>query len=63
MTSDGVIKKKIFHWDEFVKRALDLPKTNHLTKIAGIGVDKSKYIIERKLFTICRCIDQRNDNE
>ncbi|XP_071814700.1 uncharacterized protein [Apostichopus japonicus] len=57
--SDGVIKKKIIHWDEFVKRALDLPKTNHLTKIAGIGVDKTGTLYLITEHVVCETLDSR----
>ncbi|PIK34468.1 putative vascular endothelial growth factor receptor kdr-like [Apostichopus japonicus] len=58
-TSDGVIKKKIIHWDIFVKRTLDLPKTNHLTKIEGIGVDKTGTLYLITEHVVCETLDSR----
>ncbi|XP_071854355.1 uncharacterized protein [Apostichopus japonicus] len=56
--AEGVTKKKIIHWDAFVKRTLDLPKTDHLTKIDGIGVDKTTlYLITEH--TVCETLDSR----
>ncbi|PIK57142.1 putative tyrosine kinase receptor Cad96Ca [Apostichopus japonicus] len=56
--AEGVTKKKIIQWDAFVKRTLDLPKTDHLTKIDGIGVDKTTlYLITEH--TVCETLDSR----
>ncbi|XP_071841653.1 uncharacterized protein [Apostichopus japonicus] len=53
---DGAVKNKDVHWDDFVKRTLDLPKTNHLVKIEGIGIEKSfLYLITEHL--VCDPLD------
>lgn len=39
-TTDLVLKKKDIHWDSFVKRALDLPDVENLTKVEGICIDR-----------------------
>ncbi|PIK39360.1 putative ephrin type-A receptor 1 [Apostichopus japonicus] len=53
---DGVVKNKDVHWDDFVKRTLDLPKTDHLVKIEGIGIEKSfLYLITEHL--VCDPLD------
>ncbi|PIK38602.1 putative fibroblast growth factor receptor 1-A-like isoform X4, partial [Apostichopus japonicus] len=42
---EELIKKEIIHWHEFVKRTLDLPKSDHLINIEGIGVKKITYYL------------------
>lgn len=34
--------KKEIHWDAFVKRALEMPNTDHITSIEGIAIDKGE---------------------
>ncbi|KAJ8039726.1 Serine/threonine-protein kinase ste20 [Holothuria leucospilota] len=49
VTAD-VLRTKEVHWDVFVKRVLELPKTNTLVNVEGIGVDKAcLYIIHEHL--------------
>ncbi|PIK37925.1 putative ephrin type-A receptor 3 [Apostichopus japonicus] len=53
---DSVVKNKDVHWDDFVKRTLDLPQTDHLVKIEGIGIEKSfLYLITEHL--VCDPLD------
>ncbi|PIK33146.1 hypothetical protein BSL78_30039, partial [Apostichopus japonicus] len=39
--AEGVMKKNTINWNAFVKRTLDLPTTDRLTRIEGIAVDKN----------------------
>ncbi|PIK49289.1 putative tyrosine-protein kinase, partial [Apostichopus japonicus] len=40
--TDKVLQRKDIHWDEFVKRTLDLPSARYLVNIEGIGIIKAK---------------------
>ncbi|PIK57141.1 Tyrosine kinase receptor Cad96Ca [Apostichopus japonicus] len=56
--AEGMLKKKIIQWDGFVKRNLDLPKTDHLTKIQGIAVQETTlYLISEHI--VCETLDCR----
>lgn len=56
--TDLVLKKKDIHWDSFVKRALDLPDVENLTKVEGICIDRVHlYLLHEHL--ICGNLDAR----
>ncbi|XP_071851199.1 uncharacterized protein [Apostichopus japonicus] len=56
--SDSVLKKKEIHWEVFVKRALDLPAAENLTKVEGICIDSVHlYLLHEHL--ICSTLDSR----
>lgn len=38
------MKKSGFHWDEYVKRLLDLPNANHITNIEGICIEEGNIL-------------------
>ncbi|XP_071825805.1 uncharacterized protein [Apostichopus japonicus] len=38
LSDERVVKHRDIHWDKFVKTSLDLPVTNQVTKIEGIGI-------------------------
>ncbi|XP_071825810.1 ephrin type-A receptor 4a-like isoform X1 [Apostichopus japonicus] len=38
LSDERVVKHRDVHWDKFVKTSLDLPVTNHVTKVEGIGI-------------------------
>lgn len=48
--TDEVFRLNKVHWDKFVKRVVQLPKSRNLCKIEGIGIDNAKqYLIHEKL--------------
>ncbi|XP_071852438.1 uncharacterized protein [Apostichopus japonicus] len=56
--SEGVMKKKFINWNAFVKRTLDLPTTDRLTRIEGIAVDKTTlYLVTEH--AVCETLDSR----
>ncbi|XP_071814724.1 uncharacterized protein [Apostichopus japonicus] len=55
--AEGVMEKQI-NWDAFVKRTLDLPTTDHLTRIEGIAVEKTTlYLVTER--TVCETLKSR----
>ena len=36
------LRKKEIHWHKFVKKVLELPDRNHLTKVEGVGIYEGK---------------------
>ncbi|XP_071852266.1 uncharacterized protein [Apostichopus japonicus] len=60
--TEGVIKKTIINWNAFVKRTLDLPTTDRLTRIEGIAVDKTTlYLVTEH--NVCDTLDSRLTND
>ncbi|XP_071852256.1 uncharacterized protein [Apostichopus japonicus] len=56
--TEGITKKKIIHWNSFVKRTLDLPTTDRLTRIEGIAVDKTNlYLVTEH--SVCETLESR----
>ncbi|PIK48963.1 cadherin [Apostichopus japonicus] len=57
VTESQAMKKEI-HWDAFVKRALEMPNTDHITSIEGIAIDKANfYLINEHL--ICETLESK----
>ncbi|KAJ8021502.1 Tyrosine-protein kinase CSK [Holothuria leucospilota] len=49
--TDKALASNIVHWDKFLKRLVQLPKSKHLLRIAGIGIDNGRqYLIHERLF-------------
>ncbi|XP_071852881.1 uncharacterized protein [Apostichopus japonicus] len=49
-TMKDIMKKSGFHWDEYVKRLLDLPNANHITNIEGICIEEATlYVVHEHL--------------
>ncbi|PIK45145.1 putative tyrosine-protein kinase [Apostichopus japonicus] len=54
--ADQVFRRKDIHWDEFVKRTIDLPLTKHLVKVEGIAILKAKLHLVQEHFA-CETLD------
>ncbi|XP_071852866.1 tyrosine-protein kinase CSK-like [Apostichopus japonicus] len=54
--TDEAFRRKDIHWDEFVKRTLDLPVTKYLVKVEGIGILKAKLHLVQEHFA-CETLD------
>ncbi|KAJ8038141.1 Ephrin type-A receptor 10 [Holothuria leucospilota] len=51
-------QNKTVHWDEFVKRALELPKNTHLTNIEGMSIHQQTiYLVQEYLN--CETLEKR----
>ncbi|PIK39077.1 putative tyrosine-protein kinase [Apostichopus japonicus] len=55
-SENEAFRRKDIHWDEFVKRTLDLPVTKYLVKVEGIGILKAKLHLVQEHFA-CETLD------
>ncbi|XP_071848420.1 tyrosine-protein kinase FRK-like isoform X1 [Apostichopus japonicus] len=47
--SEKVIRSKQIHWNEFIKRNIDLPTTKHLVNVEGIAVLQGRFHLVQEL--------------
>ncbi|KAJ8038148.1 Ephrin type-A receptor 5 [Holothuria leucospilota] len=54
-------QNKTLHWDEYIKRALELPKNKYLINVEGTGIDKEiMYLVQEHLN--CETLEVRLKN-